>query len=48
MGRQKAKTKKERKTIMSGDENRLVINLSYECLKKVANDPEFAKEMEEL
>ena len=33
-------------TIMSGSENKLVINLSYECLKKMANDPEFAKEVE--
>ena len=26
--------------------NKVVINLSYECLKKMANDPEFAKKVE--
>lgn len=26
--------------------NKVVVNLSYECLKKMANDPEFAKEIE--
>ena len=32
--------------LMSGNENKVVINLSSECLKKMANDPEFAKEIE--
>lgn len=31
---------------MSGNENKVVINLSSECLKKMANDPEFAKKVE--
>ena len=26
--------------------NKVVVNISYECLKKMANDPEFAKEVE--
>ena len=26
--------------------NKVVVNLSYDCLKKMANDPEFAKEIE--
>lgn len=26
--------------------NKVVVNLSYECLRKMANDPEFAKEIE--
>ena len=30
----------------SGNENKVVINLSSECLKKMANDPEFAKKVE--
>ena len=32
--------------LMSGNENKVVINLSSECLKKMANDPEFAKKVE--
>lgn len=31
-------------SLMSGNENKVVINLSSECLKKMANDPEFAQE----
>ena len=31
---------------MSGNENKVVINLSSECLKKMANNPEFAKKVE--
>ena len=33
-------------SLMSGNENKVVINISSECLKKVANDPEFAKKVE--
>ena len=33
-------------SLMSGNENKVVINLSSECLKKMANDPEFAKKVE--
>ena len=29
-----------------GGENKIVVNLSYDCLKRMANDPEFAKKME--
>lgn len=29
-----------------GGENKMVVNLSYDCLKRMANDPEFAKKME--
>ena len=29
--------------LVSGNENKVVINLSNECLKKMASDPEFAK-----
>lgn len=32
--------------LISGDENKIAINLSYDCLKKMANDPEFAKKVE--
>ena len=32
--------------LMSGNENKVVINLSSECLKKMANDPEFVKKVE--
>lgn len=31
---------------MSGNENKVVLNLSSECLKKIANDPEFTKKVE--
>ena len=34
------------RSLMSGNENKVVINLSSECLKKMANDPEFAKKVE--
>ena len=33
-------------SLMSGNENKVVINLSSECLKKMANNPEFAKKVE--
>lgn len=33
-------------SLMSGNENKVVINLSSECLKKMANDLEFAKKVE--
>lgn len=32
--------------LMSGNENKAVINLSGQCLEKMANDPEFAKKVE--
>ena len=32
--------------LASGNENKVVINLSSECLKKMASDPEFAKKVE--
>ena len=32
--------------LISGSENKIVVNLSYDCLKKMANDPEFAKKVE--
>ncbi len=32
--------------LASGNENKVVINLSNECLKKMASDPEFAKKVE--
>ena len=32
--------------LMSGNENKTVINLSGQCLEKMANDPEFAKKVE--
>ncbi len=32
--------------LMSGNENKAVINLSSQCLEKMANDPEFAKKVE--
>ena len=31
---------------MSGNENKVVLNLSSRCLEKMANDPEFAKRVE--
>ncbi|MCM1499392.1 MAG: DUF6033 family protein [Clostridium sp.] len=31
---------------MSGNENKVVLNLSSQCLEKMANDPEFAKKVE--
>lgn len=31
---------------MSGNENKVVLNLSSKCLEKMANDPEFAKKVE--
>ena len=31
---------------LRGNSGKVVVNLSYECLKKMANDPEFAKEIE--
>ena len=31
---------------MPCNSNKVVVNLSYDCLKKMANDPEFAKEIE--
>ena len=33
-------------SLTSGNENKVVVNLSSECLKKMANDPEFAKKVE--
>ena len=38
--------KRQGSSLMSGNENKVVINLSSECLKKMANDPEFAKKVE--
>lgn len=32
--------------VMPCSSNKVVVNLSYDCLKKMANDPEFAKEIE--
>lgn len=32
--------------VMPGNANKVVVNMSTECLKKMANDPEFAKEVE--
>lgn len=32
--------------LMGGNENKAVINLSGQCLEKMANDPEFAKKVE--
>ena len=32
--------------LMSGNENKVVLNLSSRCLEKMANDPEFAKKVE--
>ncbi len=32
--------------LMSGNENKVVLNLSSRCLEKMANDPEFAKRVE--
>jgi len=32
--------------LMSGNENKVVLNLSGKCLEKMANDPEFAKKVE--
>lgn len=32
--------------VMPGNANKVVVNMSPECLKKMANDPEFAKEVE--
>ena len=32
--------------LMSGNENKVVINLSSKCLEKMASDPEFAKKVE--
>ena len=32
--------------LMSGNENKVVLNLSSQCLEKMANDPEFAKKVE--
>ncbi|MCM1047661.1 MAG: DUF6033 family protein [Clostridiales bacterium] len=33
-------------SLMSGNENKVVLNLSSQCLEKMANDPEFAKKVE--
>ena len=33
-------------SLMSGNENKVVLNLSSKCLEKMANDPEFAKKVE--
>ena len=33
-------------SLMSGSENKVVLNLSSKCLEKMANDPEFAKKVE--
>ena len=33
-------------SIATGGENKIVVNLSYDCLKRMANDPEFAKKIE--
>ncbi len=32
--------------ILPSNSSRVTVNLSYDCLKKMANDPEFAKEIE--
>ena len=32
--------------LMSGNENKVVLNLSSQCLEKMANDPDFAKKVE--
>ena len=32
--------------LMSGNENKVVLNLSSQCLEKMANDPKFAKKVE--
>lgn len=32
--------------VLPSNSNRVTVNLSYDCLKKMANDPEFAKEIE--
>ena len=32
--------------VMPGNANKVVVNISPECLRKMANDPEFAKEVE--
>ena len=32
--------------LMSGNENKVVLNLSSRCLEKMANDPDFAKKVE--
>ena len=33
-------------SIATGGENKIVVNLSYDCLKRMANDPEIAKKIE--
>ena len=33
--------------IMSGNKNNIVLNLSSDCLKKMASDPDFAKKIED-
>ena len=33
-------------SLATGGENKIVVNLSYDCLKRMANDPEFAKKIE--
>ncbi|MCM1173272.1 MAG: DUF6033 family protein [Clostridium sp.] len=32
--------------VLAGNSSKVTVNLSYDCLKKMANDPEFAKEIE--
>lgn len=32
--------------VLPSNSNKVTVNLSYDCLKKMANDPEFAKEIE--
>lgn len=32
--------------VLPSNSSKVTVNLSYDCLKKMANDPEFAKEME--
>lgn len=32
--------------VLSGNSSKVTVNLSYDCLKKMADDPEFAKEIE--
>ncbi len=32
--------------VLPSNSSRITVNLSYDCLKKMANDPEFAKEIE--
>ncbi len=32
--------------VLPSNSSRVTVNLSYDCLKKMANDPEFAKEIE--